>query len=233
MRKMQRKFSFITALAVMCATLFFPSVTFAEKVVIDISYDKCDGSGTASWVGHHEYGIVGVNGGGDWEENPCLASEVKHFDGYYLYVNTNYPSDGCHKTPSRRAAYDCGYHLGKWDVNYADNHGAHSSTWFLDVETLNTWSDHKSFNASFIHGLAKGLKASGVSYIGYYSTGSQWRDITGGWPGNGWDWYATAKHGEPNKHQVKSYCSANFSGGTVVLYQYIKDGLDHSKFCPR
>jgi hypothetical protein len=226
----------VTIAILAAGSLLYPATASAASDIIDISYDKCQSPGSsrvASWVGHHDVGIVGVNGGGDWEKNSCLGNETKHFDKYMLYVNTNYPSDGCHQSISRKAAYHCGYNLGLWDLNYASSQGAHSNIWFVDVEEGAgiPWSGSDSINSAFLYGLAKALEAHGA-YMGWYSTSSQWDSVTGGWHPGGFVWYATGSHGRPSSGTIHDACRSNFTRGIGVSYfQYIDGGLDHNDYC--
>lgn len=223
----------VTLLAILGIT-GFPVQVFAQSAAIDFSYDKCSGSKAASYVGHYNMGIVGVNAGGDWEKNPCLKDEITHFDHYFLYVNTNYPSDQCQQALSRPAAYHCGYNLGRWDVDYAASQGAHANLWFLDVEEGPgiPWSGNDNLNSVFLYGLGKGIQSKTTTGLGFYSTGLQWGDITGGWNGRNVDWYATGSIGKPSQATIKQACSTNFSQGQgVVFYQYIVGDFDHNDYC--
>jgi hypothetical protein len=222
------------ALIIVTGSLFLPVSGSAAADIIDISYDKCASpSRTDSSVGHHSIGIIGVNGGGDWEKNPCLKDELNHFDSYELYVNTNYPSNNCPTSVTRANAFNCGYNLGLWDVRYASSQGAHSYIWWLDVEEGPgiTWSGRDSINSSFLYGLAKGLQAQGAGPVGYYSTKQQWGSITGGWRSNGLVWYATGSIGRPPSSIINNACHSNFTGGQAGYYQYIVGSFDHDEQC--
>jgi hypothetical protein len=212
---------FLLSLTLLSLCLAAVPVSAYAFDAVDFSYDKCRTPGSseaASSVGHYDLAILGVNGGGDWEKNPCLHDQLRHVDKYFLYVNTNYPSDQCHDRPSRKAAYHCGYNVGLWDLNYASRQGASSNLWFEDVETSNGWSGKDSYNAVFLYGLAKALEAHGV-YVGFYSTSYQWEDITGGWKPGGFGWYATGSNGKPSDSVIRDACRSGFTGGSVVYYQ--------------
>lgn len=218
------------------ASLAQPASAYASDAV-DFSHEKCranDPSRVANWVGHYSLAILGVNGGGDWEKNTCLKSELKHVDKYMLYSNTNYPSDGCHEAPSRKAAYHCGYNAGIWDLHYASSQGAHSSVWFIDVEEGPgiPWSSSRSLNSVFLYGMARAFENNGIT-VGWYAPLSHWDDITGGWHPGGIDWYPTGHTGGVPSHQaIKDACHTNFTKGPgVALYQYIDQGLDHDNAC--
>ncbi len=71
------------------------------------------------------------------------------------------------------------------DVSYfetATGASASGSHWWLDVETANSWqsgSTGQQMNVADLQGMVAALQAAGVSYVGVYSTGSQWNTITG------------------------------------------------------
>ena len=55
-----------------------------------------------------------------------------------------------------------------------------SYTWWLDVETANSWQPDTALNVADLQGMIAGLQAAGVTVVGAYSTSSQWDSITGG-----------------------------------------------------
>jgi hypothetical protein len=232
------KLSAVIVIAIMGVLLPFSGVAHAD--IVDTSDNACASPGSthvSSSLGYHHVGIVGVNGTGlDWAKNSCLAAELSHFNLYALYVGTNYPSAGCHTRPSRANAYNCGYSLGLFDVAYASSQGAHTDTWYLDVEQGPgiTWSTH-SLDSAFLWGLEDALQARGVARLGFYSTAQQWQNITGNWHSGNDAWYATGSNGVPPTSTIRQVCHTHFTGGPVVLYQYIvggvSGGLDYNGAC--
>src|SRR4030088_2004250 len=121
----------------------------------DISYPQC---GAAYPAG--PFGIVGVNAGYPFVHyNPCLADQYRRTTNAALYINTGYDPiytqvDGKHTTPiciaqsvtiqgnpAQRAAWAVGCSEASRSIAYADSQGATSpSSWWLDVETENSWS---------------------------------------------------------------------------------------------
>jgi hypothetical protein len=110
--------------------------------------------------------------------------------------------------------------------------GPHRYTWWLDVETSNTWqagsSDARARNLAALEGMAAYLESQGAE-VGLYSTGQQWRQIVGtvpeGSPLADLDsWLA----GSVTYEQAVEACSAEplVPGGRVALTQYVPDGLD-------
>jgi hypothetical protein len=220
----------IATLSILIVSILLPLRSSASTDIVDLSDNDCVRSGSSqvrSDIKHYDTGIVSVSGAyGDWGKNSCLRNEVSHFNRIALYVSTNYPSSGCHTAPSRTNAFNCGYNLGLFDVNYASSQGVHSNTWYMDVENNSgiTWTSH-SLNQSFLWGLSSGLKARGVTVRGFYSTSQAWQSITGGWNIGLYAWYATGANGHPSSSDANRACKSNFTGGPVVYYQYIVGGL--------
>jgi hypothetical protein len=108
-----------------------------------------------------------------------------------------------------------------------------SYTWWLDVETENTWSTDKAANRANLEGMAAYFASIGAK-TGLYSTGFQWSQIVGTVPPSSNlyalpSWLAGAS----------SLASANLKcadapltgGGKVTLTQYISGGFDYNKSC--
>ena len=213
---------FIVIGVAVAGTYYLVSSKAASKSIpgiVDVSYPQCKES---KQIGHYQYGIVGVNGGGNFEKNPCMSKLARKFDSYELYVNSNYPSDGCKTTPSERAAYNCGVKAGKWSYKLATKHHLKSWRWWIDVEEGDKihWHDNNEYNRQFLHGMAKALSSyPGVQQVGYYSTSLQWGHITGNWQNGAPAWYATGKGKKPDS-VLRSFCGRGFNGGYVVFVQY-------------
>jgi hypothetical protein len=217
-------------------SLLNPANGLAATSMVDFSHDKCVAKNSplvAPGLGYYSRAIIGVNGGGDWEINPCLKDELQHAHSYALYVNTNYQSNQCNPHLSRRTAFNCGWDLGRWDVSYAGSQGAYSNTWFIDVETGPSipWQEDDSLNATFLYGLAIGLQSAGVKVIGYYSTQDMWQYIVGSWHSNNYGWYATGSQGPPSPSTIRTDCSTEFTGARNIYYQYIMGDLDVDAPC--
>src|SRR3954447_1043170 len=112
-----------------------------------------------------------------------------------------------------------------------------SYTWWLDVETMNTWqsgsADALARNRATLEGMATYLTAEG-GRVGVYSTGQQWAQIVGtvptGSPLAGRDsWLA----GGTSLTGAQAACArpALVPGGRVTLSQYVSGGLDRNQSC--
>jgi hypothetical protein len=167
----------------------------------DISWPQC---GKPYPVRPFGAAIVGVNDGHAFTLNPCLGSEARWAgQNLQLYTNVNSPpgSDAtdatgpagrCLPNGSRCLAYNFGYNSAAAALVAAASRGAHSSSWWLDVETMggcaprvptgNTgyWSCVPSLNSVTIQGAIDLLRSRHVT-AGVYTTAYQWRIITGGY----------------------------------------------------
>jgi hypothetical protein len=202
---------------------------------IDVSYPNCKSSIPSS-----AFGVVGVTGGLGFSPNSCLASEASHFKNLSLYVNTGYPGqsyglkyqsspNACSSTDLSCLAYNYGYNGGQYAINYAKSQGIVSTTWWLDVETMNTWTSDYVQNIQSLQGETDALVAAGVGTVGIYSTTAQWKSITGGWQNGFPNWGATTWN---TAKQAAAYCTGHqFTGGPTYLIQYHPRGLDQDYAC--
>ena len=110
-------------------------------------------------------------------------------------------------------------------------------TWWLDVETTNTWqtgsAPARARNRAALEGMAARLSRTGAE-VGLYSTGYQWRRIAGvvteDSPLHDLDsWLA----GSTTLAGARAACRRDplVDGGRVVLTQYVADRLDHDHSC--
>lgn len=200
----------------------------------DVSYPNCKVKAPGG-----AFGIVGVSGGLGFSQNPCLAKQAGWFQNLSLYVNTGYPgmSRGldyqnspktCLTVDLNCLAYNYGYNAGLYAINYANSQNVHSTTWWLDVETMNTWTSDPQQNQQSLQGEYDALLANGVTTIGAYSTTAQWNSITGSWK-NGWpNWGASTWR---TAKQAATFCTGHeFTGGTTYLIQFVGK-LDQDVAC--
>src|SRR5579884_273030 len=146
----------------------------------DISWPQCGGSYPQAPFG---VAVVGVNDGKMFTQNPCLSSEATWGEQAVLtlYINTNSPTadassqamsgpaGNCAATDANCQSYNYGYNAAKASYQYAQQAGAVSPMWWLDVETANNWSTDTAANDQVIAGAVAALQAAGVQ-PGVYST---------------------------------------------------------------
>lgn len=216
----------------------------------DISYPQCPSSTPRNAA----FGIVGVTDGLPWSANPCLGAQwawaASRPGAPALYVNTANPGptsrhwnlggpQACAdptSTGDTGCAYDYGWDAAAQALSAANgvlpSGAATQHTWWLDVETGNSWNGSAAANTADLQGYVDRLRAAGVPTVGVYSTGYQWGAITGGAslgvavP----DWVA----GATSQKQAAARCTASyaFSGGRVALSQYPLNGFDADWACP-
>ena len=232
----------ISFLAAAIATVLFISPALVSALGaygsgttgVDVSYPNCSTS-----IPKTAFGIVGVTHGLFYSYNDCLASEASHFQNLSLYTNTGWYDQSTHlnaaspltcaATDANCLAYNYGYNAALDGLNYARTKGASSTTWWLDVETANSWNSDASQNRSSLQGSYDALKNNGTQTVGVYSTTAQWQSITGGWINNWPNWGATTW---TTAKQAAKYCTGhNFSGGPTYLIQYIGRSLDQDYAC--
>ncbi len=194
----------------------------------DVSWPNC---GRALPV-DGDVAIVGVNNGRPYTANPCLveqfrwASAAPHQPAFYIntsnpgtastsvdWYGQRSPNPACGRADEAACAYNFGFNGAERAFSHAQavTGAASRLTWWLDVETDNTWSDDVGLNAADILGAVAYLRSQNVP-VGIYSTRYQWGRIAGGLrlpdvP----SWVA----GAPNRAAAPSFCSADrsFTGG--------------------
>ncbi len=120
-------------------------------------------------------------------------------------------------------------------------------TWWLDVETMNSWQQGddgaNARNTASLEGMKQFYATEGVVTVGLYSTGYQWRQIVGdtlsgptdGSPVIGGNligaksWLAGSF--DANDAEIRCTTAIGLTGGPVVLNQYIADDLDYNYSC--
>jgi hypothetical protein len=218
----------------------------------DISWPQCGGA----YPSNPAFGIVGVNKGIVFSANPCLASEIRWAGGSaaQLYANTGNPGPALSShwpkgqtsprfcDPANADTADCAFDYGYNAAadSYADAVAAFqslglgttpaASTWWLDVETSNSWRSDVSLNVAALQGEASYFVSKSVAKLGIYSTSYQWGQITGG--STAFNAYASWIAGVGNLRNAQSHCTGSgFTGGGVALAQYAFSGYDADLVC--
>ncbi len=230
----------------------------------DVSYPQCG----ATLPSRVRFGIVGVDGGRVLKPNPCLTTLIGWArtgtdapPSYYVNtanpgprVSSYWPSGQqtprvCASTYPGNDSTDCAYDYGWNNARDAFDRGAAAAasagapdaataTWWLDVETGNSWeslqyggtAQYLANDTAALQGMVDHLRSRGVATVGAYSTSSQWSSITGGASLGGVPvWYA----GVGTLAQAQSRCSPtySFTGGQVALTQYASGGFDADWRC--
>jgi len=205
----------------------------------DVSFPQCT---TPLPSMPYSFAIVGATGGKAFTQNPCLASQYAwaSISGRQpsLYMNLKSPVGSnaeeaatgpagvCQPTDEMCRGYNFGYKTAQHATAYAKAQSAHAASWWLDVETMNSWLSDTAANARVIAGAIDYLKHEGVT-VGIYSNPSQWQTIAGSYSPGLPVWTATA----PSAAQAPTFCSRGFGGGTVMLVQYLSGSHDANYAC--
>ncbi len=236
-----------------------PAATARTLLGNDVSWPQCG----KTLPRNPAFAIVGVNGGLANNTNPCLATQLSWAatstggtgqPRVALYVNTANPGHAgswwptsnaygdrmiwnpygtCAGAEDRACAYMYGYAKAYDNVKLRGVQNASSYLWWLDVETINTWSRDKAANAATLEGMTAYYKSIGAR-VGLYSTGYQWGLIVGqvsptsnlrGLP----SWLAGAN----GVTGAKGMCSwpALTPGGKVTMTQFVSNNLDYDYSC--
>jgi hypothetical protein len=202
----------------------------------DVSWPQCG----RPLPPHATIAVVGVNGGWAFTGNPCFTNEARWAGGNLTtYINLNSPR-GPHEAewstgPAGKCApgdlycesYNYGYKTAEFSVASAADRGAHSQTWWLDVETSSDWSFSQQANGRVVAGAIAALRAQGLDPA-VYSTAYQWDIITGGYVPGTAAWYPT---GTATKSPDR-WCSAiSFAGGPVRMVQSQAGRFDGDYSC--
>ena len=231
----------VSSLALLCAlAILFPTLAFAQgqyaagSIGVDVSYPN----GSATIPTTVSFGIVGVNGGFTYSTNSSLTAEASHFSNLSFYVNTGlnasststYYQQAVAEAQANgggvdQAAYYYGYNAGQAALAYAQSVGEIvQTTWWLDVESANTWNSDTLQNQQSLQGEHDALLAGGATVVGVYSTTLQWDAITGGWQNLWPSWGATVL---PTAKEALTYSTGHeFTGGPSYLMQYQPAGAD-------
>lgn len=204
-----------------------------------LTYSKTDIGQDISWPNCNNlkftplsFGIVGVNGGLSFSANPCLGTESTLYrQNLSLYINTGFPGApydlrfqswplNCQISNTYCLAYNYGFNAGEYAINYELSRGVVSNNWWLDVESINSWSTNPNLNKNSLIGEFNAINVSvKPNTIGYYSNLSDWESITGGWQNKSVSWVATNSN---YKIMAENECKRiNFNGGKTLLTQYI------------
>ncbi len=205
-----------------------------------ISYPQCPQSYPTST---YEYAILGVTDGRSFTHNPCLKDEISWAqDAPYhpsFYINLSFPID---IYPTLTKSFDCGvgdqkciaYHFGYATAqdayNYALSQGLADVPWWLDMQTISTWSADKSVNAQVVQGAADFYKSKRLP-VGLSTTPYQWDQIAGDYITDLPTWVP----GRVDKQTATQYClnGKGYSGGQVQQVAYVESNFEVVYACAK
>ena len=233
-----------------------PRITVVDPVGFDVSWPQCNDELPAS----PEYAIVGVNRGRTYSQNDCLVAQLDWAGrSADVYLNTGNPGpDHSRFWPAGQSepiacdrrdhdSHECAYLYG-WNAaadGYERVLAAHvalgwaevdadrvetDATWWLDVETANSWRIDRTLNVATLHGAVDFLESMDVDDVGFYSTPLLWWRVTNG-TGDFSD-YPAWHAGGHTRAGAEDRCEGRaFTGGELRMVQWVENGLDHNIRC--
>jgi hypothetical protein len=241
-------FIFGTAVAAPASPPQLPAQTGA-----DVSYPQCGDTLPSGMA----FGIVGVNGGLASNFNACLTTEVMWAEGSQgvtiqpklaLYANTGNPGDISPRTAdwptSSNPLIDpygnctgaddeaCSWQYG-YNRAYTDAATDSASMWWLDIETINSWSALPANNRADLEGMVYAFTVAG-SRVGVYSLPAWWSQILGSVPPSSRlyslvEWRPGAS--TPSEARANCHLASFTPAGLVIMTQYTQDNEDYDLSC--
>jgi hypothetical protein len=105
-----------------------------------------------------------------------------------------------------------------------------ANTWWLDVETANSWRSDPMLNVAALHGAVDYLESMQVESVGFYSAPHMWSAITGGT--DDFADYPSWVAGASTLQGALDVCRGEgFTGGPVVMAQFFESGFDANVTC--
>lgn len=196
----------------------------------DVSWPQCHGSAARHLPGGSPaYVVLGLTDGRGHTANPCFADQVVWARSVgariAVYLVPTFPrrggDDSALQADGAAQADDA--------LGVMRSGGVTAPMVWVDVETRDAqpWSHSPARNRQVLVGVLHALAAAHVR-AGIYTTGSMWREITGGW--RLWlpNWIPA---GYASWTTAKGRCHASATGGTVWLAQYTHE-WDNDTTCP-
>lgn len=174
-----------------------------------------------------------VNTANPGDVTPTVADWPKNnVDAVNSTTDTD-PYGACTGGDDLACSWQYGYNMANLDANTRNVPSPQTYTWYLDVETGNSWTNDTAKNAADLEGMTTYFQNIGA-VVGLYSTSSQWNAIVG-------------SHGNTdNLNNLISWLpgARSFSGaqadcglppltvnGKVTVTQYVSKQTDYDVSC--
>lgn len=193
----------------------------------DVSFPQCGGYLPTPTDG---FAIVGVHGGRPGKDQPCLPDQAwwaQQFDGFAVYVNTEYDGTADPVVAGVAIADDA---IARMERQYLPS----TTPVWLDVETDNYWQGTREQHIALIEAAGARFAERGHP-VGVYSAPRLWRQITGGVDPGMPIWLAIGRN---DRNAAERACqTSGFGGKRPSMVQWVQprpDGtlLDHNVICP-
>jgi hypothetical protein len=193
----------------------------------DVSFPQCQTYLPSPTDG---FAIIGVHGGRPGKDQPCFPEQAwwaQQFDGFAVYVNTEYDGVSDPVSVGQLTAEDA---IARMERQYLP---VGTPVW-LDVETDNYWRGSRDQHVLLLESAANRFAERGYP-VGVYSAPRLWRTITGGVDPGTPIWLAIGKNTRAKAEQACQ--TSGFGGRRPSMVQWVaplEDGtlLDHNLICP-
>ena len=148
-------------------------------------------------------------------------------------ISVENPKGTCAHKAGSACAYIYGYSMAEADFYVVSNaESPVPSTWWLDVETSNTWQTDTTANSAVIRGMMDYLATEEIS-AGFYSTSTQWDKIAGTTSSTSTlAGHASWLAGSSASGAAKACAGSPLTpGGTIWLVQYVNGSFDNDYAC--
>lgn len=175
-----------------------------------------------------------VNTANPGDVTPTVADWPKNNVDVVTGAADNDPYGTCTGSNDAACSWQYGYNMANLDFNSRGVTNPGSYTWYLDVETGNSWTSDKAKNAADLEGMVAYFNGVGGAKVGIYSTSLQWQQIAGTVSGtsslNGLpSWLPGAS--SASSAQANCKLPGLTSNSQVVLAQYVAKNTDYDVSC--
>jgi hypothetical protein len=194
------------------------------------------------------FAVIGLTNGPGWYPNPCLASHVAWAKARGVWTSaysmTTFP------TAAQRSTYggtgpwpattragrlrNAGYQQALFNVASMHTAGLHVPFVWVDVEPYpsHPWPRAVLANREVVRGVVRAYEDQGFR-VGFYSYDNGWRAVVGSWRKPGYPTWVPVGPVANGWSVASRKCAApSFSGGPVLLAQWVQDARDRDVTCP-
>jgi peptidoglycan hydrolase-like protein with peptidoglycan-binding domain len=194
------------------------------------------------------FAVLGLTNGPGFTPNPCLADHVAwaKATGVWTgaYAMTTFPTAAARATyggtgpwsPATSAGLlrNTGYAQGLFNVGLMRAAGLQVPMVWVDVEPypVAPWSRSRGKNRDVLRGAVRAYEDSGLR-VGFYSYANGWRAVVGAWRKPAYPLWVPVGHVANGLAVASARCrAASFSGGEVLLAQWVQSERDRDVTCP-
>ena len=195
------------------------------------------------------FAVIGLTNGPGWYPNPCLADHVAWAKARGLWTSaysmTTFPTAAQLSTyggsgpwlPTSRGARlrNAGYQQAVFNVASMRQAGLAVPFVWVDVEPYPThpWSGSVLANRQVVRGVVRAYEDAGYR-VGFYSYDGGWRAVVGSWRKPAYPaWVPVGPVRNGRSVAIARCARPSFSGGPVLLAQWVQDARDRDVTCVR